>query len=109
MMRTTFKKGSSDRLTDRAIAVPKKHRFGENRQVCVLTREQAPPQSRKLDLLHCQEIPVKPFVAAPHTPLLQAQLVMKLDCYLPFMDLIKNQIYMPKLTLAVLLITHKCN
>lgn len=109
MMRMTFEKGNSDRLTDRAIAVPKKHRFGEDRQVCVLTREQAPPQSRKLDLLHCQEISVKPFVTAPHTPLLQAHLVMKLDCYLPFMVLIKSQIHMPKLTLAVLLITHKCN
>lgn len=109
VMRMTFEKGNSDRVMDRTTAVPKKHKFGENRQVHVLTREQASPQRCKLDLLYCQEIFVKPFVAVPHTLLLLAHLVMKLDCYLPFMVLIKNQIYMPELTVAALLITHKCN
>ena len=75
----------------------------------VLTREQASPQSCKLDLLHCQEIFVKPFVTVPHTPLLQAHLGVKLDCYLSFMVFLKDQIYMPKLTVAALLIIHKCN
>ena len=53
---------------------------------------------------------LKPFVAVSHTPLLQAHLVRKLDCCLPCMVLVKNLIYMPKVTVATLLIiTHKYN
>lgn len=65
VMRMTAKKRKSDIIMDRTVAVPKKRRFGENRQVHVLTGEQASPQSCKLDPLHCQEIFVKSFVTVP--------------------------------------------
>lgn len=48
MMRKTFEKGNTDKVTDRTTAVPKKCTFGEKRQVHLLTREQVSPQSCKL-------------------------------------------------------------
>lgn len=62
VMRMTAPKRKS---MDRTAAVPKKHRFGENRQVHVLTGKLASLQGCKLDLLHCQEIFIKPFVTVP--------------------------------------------
>lgn len=108
MMRMTAKKKKSGTIMDRTVAVPKKQVQREQTDACApkgagfSTRLQA--SSSALSGNIC-----KGFCHSALIPLLWAQLVIKLGCYLPFMSLIKNQIYMPKLTVVALLITHKYN
>lgn len=67
VMRRTFEKGNTDKVMDRTTALPKKCTFGENRQVHVLTREQASAQSCKLGFFIVRKFCEAFWLSAPYS------------------------------------------